>query len=279
MFFVVKSPQSLLPVTEVYDYTSAPWRRGILDMSRGTKSKAVSGKMEMVDYFRMLNSRLDEQEKRSDVRYEALQEDLRNTNQSLEELQLRVPRHRLADIGIQEGKSGELEGIANEAGERIITPPVPQRQQPLLPSQPPRLPPEPPMMPQTSMSQPPPPPSQPPPLQYYQSPLHQSRHLPSSPFSAGRQQFHSIPSMIETSNHRSPAGAGARDAVPAGESPAGIPWKLNPPVFSDDSLHSRSFEKEAIIFAEYIGFGHQPRNPSCRSLHIISPTEVTRLYR
>ena len=73
MFFVVKSPQSILPVTEVYDYTSAPWRRGILDMSRGTKSKAVSGKMEMVDYFRMLNSRLDEQEKRSDVRYETLQ--------------------------------------------------------------------------------------------------------------------------------------------------------------------------------------------------------------
>ena len=55
MFFVVKSPQSLLPVTEVYDYTSAPWRRGILDMSRGTRSKAFSGKKEMVDYFRMLN--------------------------------------------------------------------------------------------------------------------------------------------------------------------------------------------------------------------------------
>ena len=90
-------------MTEVYDYNIAPLRRGILDMSRGTKSKAVSGKMEMVDYFRMLNSRLDEQEKRSDSRYEALQEDLRNTNQRLEELQLRVPRHRLADIGIQEG--------------------------------------------------------------------------------------------------------------------------------------------------------------------------------
>ena len=256
MFVVVKSPQRLLPVTEVYDYTSAPWRRGILDMSRGTKSKTVSGKKEMVDYFRMLNSRLDEQEKRSDSRYEALQEDLRNTNQRLEELQLRVPRHRLADIGIQEEKSGELEGIATEAGKRRITPPVPQRQQPLLPSQPPRLPPQPPMMPQTWMSQPPPPPSQPPPLQYYQSPLHQSRHLPSSRFSAGRQQLHSTPSMIEASNYRSPAGAGARGAVPAGESPAGIPRKLNPPVFSGDSLHFRSFEKEAIIFPEYVGFGH-----------------------
>ena len=108
MFFVVQSPQSLLPATEVYDYTSAPWRRGILDMSRGTKSKAASGekgsptqdesgsgKMEMADYFRMLNSRLDEQEKifnnrfdeqekRSDSRYEVLQEDLRNTKQRLE---------------------------------------------------------------------------------------------------------------------------------------------------------------------------------------------------
>ena len=121
-------------MTEVYDYTSAPWRRGILDMSRGTKSKAVSGergslprdesesgKMEITGYFRMLNSRLEEQEKRSDSRFEALQEDLRNTNQRLEELQLQVPRPRLADVGVQEGKSGELEGIATEAGERRIT--------------------------------------------------------------------------------------------------------------------------------------------------------------
>ena len=111
-------------------------------------------------------------------------------------------------------------------------------------------------MPQTSMSQPPPPPSQPPPLQYYQSPLHQSRQLPSSPFSAGRQQFQSKPSMIGTSNHQSPAGAGAKGAIPAGESPAGIPWKLNPAVFSGDSVHFRYFEKEAIIFAKYVGFGH-----------------------
>ena len=107
------------------------------------------------------------------------------------------------------------------------------------------------------MSQPPPPPSQPPPLQHYQSPLHQSRHLPSSPFSAGRQQqLHSAPSLIGTSNHRSPAGAGARGVVPAGESLAGIPWKLNPPVFSGDSVHFCSFEKEAIIFAKDVGFGH-----------------------
>ena len=33
-----------------------------------------------------------------------------------------------------EGKSVELEGIATEAAERSITPPEPQRQQPLLPS-------------------------------------------------------------------------------------------------------------------------------------------------
>ena len=73
-------------------------------MSRGTKSKAASGekgsppqnesgsgKMELADCFRMLNSRLGEQEKilnnrfneqerRFDNRFEALQEDLRNTN-------------------------------------------------------------------------------------------------------------------------------------------------------------------------------------------------------
>ena len=108
-------------------------------MSRGTKSKAVSGekgsppqgesgsgKMEITDYFRTLNTRLNEQEKRSDSRFEALQEDLGNTNQRLEELQLRVPRPRLADVGIQEGKSVELERIATEAEERITAPPEPQ---------------------------------------------------------------------------------------------------------------------------------------------------------
>ena len=62
--------------------------------------------------------------------------------------------------------------------------------------------------------------------------------------------------MIGTSNHRSPAGAGARGTVPVGESLAGIPWKLNPPVSSGDFVHFRSFKKEDIIFAEYVGFGH-----------------------
>ena len=212
--------------------------------------------MKIADLFRMLNSHFDEQQ-RPDSRFEALQEDLlRNTNQRLEELQLRVPRPHLADVGIQEEKSGELEGIATETGEIRITQPEPQQQKPLPPSQPPRLPPQPPMMPQSSMSQPPPPPSQPPPLQYYQSPLHQPRHLSSSPFSAGRQQLHSTPSMIGTSNRRSPADAETRGAVPACESPTGIPWKLNPPGFSGDSVHFRSFEKVAIIFAKYVGFGH-----------------------
>ena len=62
--------------------------------------------------------------------------------------------------------------------------------------------------------------------------------------------------MIGTSNHRSSAGAGARGVVSAGESLAGIPWNLNPPVFSGDSLHFRSFEDKAIVFAEYVGLGH-----------------------
>ena len=63
--------------------------------------------------------------------------------------------------------------------------------------------------------------------------------------------------MIGTSNHRSPAGAGATGTVvPVGESLTGIPWKLNPPVFSGDSAHFRSsLKKQAIIFAEYVGFG------------------------
>ena len=56
-------------------------------------------------------------------------------------------------------------------------------------------------------------------------------------------------------NHRSPAGTEARDAVPACESLAGIPWKLNPSVPTDGFVHFRSFDKEAIIFAEYVRFG------------------------
>ena len=82
--------------------------------------------MEIADCSRMLNSHFDEQEKRSKERdspFEALQEDLRNTIQRLEELQLWVPRARLADVVVQEGKSGELEGIATESGERRITQP------------------------------------------------------------------------------------------------------------------------------------------------------------
>ena len=102
-------------MTEVYDYTSAPRRRGILDTSRSTKSKTVSGErgsppqdesgsreIKTADLFRMLNSRFDEQEirfKEMDSRFEAF----------------------------QEGKSGELEKIAAEAGERRVTPPEPQR--------------------------------------------------------------------------------------------------------------------------------------------------------
>ena len=163
-----------------------------------------------------MNEHFDEQEKmfkeKMDSRFEAFHEDINNTNQHLKERQLRVPQPLLARMSIQEGKSGGLERIVTEAGRRKITPPEPQ-QQPLLPSQPSRLLSQSPMM-----SQPPPPPSQPPPLQHHQSPLHQSRQLPSSPFLAGRQQLHSAPSMIGTSNHRSPAGAGARGAVPAGES-------------------------------------------------------------
>ena len=62
--------------------------------------------------------------------------------------------------------------------------------------------------------------------------------------------------MIGISNHRSPVGAGARGAIPAGESLAGIPLKLNPPGLNGDSVHFCSFEEEATIFAEYAGFGH-----------------------
>ena len=77
--------------------------------------------------------------------------------------------------------------------------------------------------------------------------------------------------MIGTSNHRSPAGAGARGTVPVGESLADIPSKLKPPVFSGDSVPFRSFKKAET---EYVGFGHVLKDTreipvSCRSLHLI----------
>ena len=50
--------------------------------------------------------------------------------------------------------------------------------------------------------------------------------------------------MIGTSNHRSPAGAGARGTVPVGESLAGIRWKLNPPVFSGEILYISALSKK-----------------------------------
>ena len=159
--------QSFLPVTEVCDYTSAFWRRGILDMSRGIKSKAVSGEknspsqdksgsgdMRFADLFRMMIEGFDEQNRFNeeiDSNFEAFQEDNQNTNQRLQELQLRVPWPCLAGLGIEVGTSGELEEITTEARERRITP---LEQQLLLPSQPLRLLPQSPMAPQSLMSQP-----------------------------------------------------------------------------------------------------------------------------
>ena len=120
----------------IYEYTSEPWRRTILDMSRGNKSKAVSGEkgsppqdesgsgdLKIAERFRMMKERFQKQ----DNKFESFHEDIKNTTQRLEELQLRVPRPRLADMGIQERKSGELEEITTETGGRRKTPPEPQR--------------------------------------------------------------------------------------------------------------------------------------------------------
>ena len=42
---------------------------------------------------------------------------------------------------------------------------------------------------------------------------------------------------------------------PAGEPHLSVPREENPPVFSGDSSDYLSFRKEAILFAEYVGFG------------------------
>ena len=77
-----KSP---LPVREIYEYTSAPWRRGIVDVSRGTKSKAGSGKkgsppqdesgsrgMKTADLFQMLSERVDSHFEIQNKKFKAL---------------------------------------------------------------------------------------------------------------------------------------------------------------------------------------------------------------
>ena len=120
--------------------------------------------MRFADLFRMKTEGFDEQNRfneEMDSHFEASQEDNQNTNQHLEELQLRVPWPRLAGLGIQVGTSDELEENTTEASGRRI---IPFEHQLLLPSQPPRLLPQSPMMPQSSMFQPP---SQPPPPQHY----------------------------------------------------------------------------------------------------------------
>ena len=131
-------------------------------MSRGIKSKAVSGEkdspsqekfgsgdMRFADLFRMMIEGFDEQNRFNeeiDSHFEAFQEDNQNTNQ-----RVRVPWPRLAGLGIQVGTSGELEELATEARGRRITP---LEHQLLLPSQPPRLLQQSPMAPQSLMSQP-----------------------------------------------------------------------------------------------------------------------------
>ena len=137
-------------------------------MLRGIKSKAVSGEKDFpsqdksgsgdtrfADLFRMKTEGFDEQNRfneKMDSQFEAFQEDNQNTNQRLEELQLRVPWPRLAGLGIQVGTSGELEEIATEASRRRITP---LEHQLFLPSQLRRLLPQSPMTPQSWMFQPP----------------------------------------------------------------------------------------------------------------------------
>ena len=98
--------------------------------------------MKIANVFRMMNGHFEKQ----DNKFEAFHEAMKNSNKRLEGLQLQVQRPPIAAVGIREGKSGELKGIATKAGGRRITPPKPQRQQPLLPSELPRLLPQSPMM-------------------------------------------------------------------------------------------------------------------------------------
>ena len=64
-----------------------------------------SGDMKIADLFRMLSERMDSHFGIQDKKLEALQENIKNTNQRLEELQLRVSPPRLEDMDIQDWRS------------------------------------------------------------------------------------------------------------------------------------------------------------------------------
>ena len=64
----------------------------------------------------MMNGNFEKQDKK----FEAFHEGMKNSNKRLEGHELQVPRPRLADVGIREGKFGELKGIATKAGGRRI---------------------------------------------------------------------------------------------------------------------------------------------------------------
>ena len=67
------------------------------------------------------------------------------------------------------------------------------------------------------------------------------------------QEPHHLPSEFGSPiQHR--LSVGARGVNTAGESHLSVPWKVNPPVFSGDSSDYLFFRKEALPFAEYVGF-------------------------
>ena len=69
------------------------------------QDESRSGNMKIADLFRILSKCMGSRFEMQDKKFEALQEDIKNTNHRLEELQLRVPRPRLADMGIQDWRS------------------------------------------------------------------------------------------------------------------------------------------------------------------------------
>ena len=62
------------------------------------QDESGSGDLKIADLFRMLCERMDSHFEIQDKKFEALQEDIKNTNQRLEELQLRVPRYSIGEV-------------------------------------------------------------------------------------------------------------------------------------------------------------------------------------
>ena len=207
-------------------------------MSRAKKGVASEGKVQAQQEEAEVNSfpfpieKLRELLKETkDETIKELKEETKKLSDRIQALELKQQQISPSENAGSQGKFGERDEYATEAGGKEITPLKQRLRQAASSSYGPSLFFQ---LEQPRQQPPPPPSSQTPPLPY-QNP--QPFSAP-APFLAGRQH--------------QPLPIGTRGVSSAGE-PITMPWKLSPPVFNGDSLKFRSFcKEEATTFADSV---------------------------